>query len=579
MVKGSLAKSGSALGGMGVLDLFFYILLAVCIVFQTWGYSFGDTTYIGAVALAGILAAAKMLASRYTGRDLIVCVVLLGVGLYFAAKAHRYTVLLTVVLIIAAKGIETRKLLTGFLGIKTVALVSFFVFAALGAFDVESVQHYRMTTGVFETRVLINGASTNILHLGFFTIATLWLCLKYERIRMGDVAVLLFLDGVLYLGVTRSTAGVALTAVAVLLIFASSKLKGLERSLLRLAPLAPFALMLVMVFLGYAYGSSGFMDFVNKLSTGRIAYDHYWLTTYGPTLLGSDFAELIGEGNFDDSFVYILVVYGFLFALLLYGAVTRLLIEIKRGGDAPGALLVVLFLIYSAAESMYPSAVVNPSLFLVGGFLFDGQPKAGGLGDDDEQRSGCHLGGSPYSHNRMYLLRRHVPCGATGTPCFLGVLPYLCGSGSPRERGRTDVAGYPSCSPEPCHRNWRACWWERIIEHELSYPNPVCDLRRSLLLCRSREARQTDVRRAQQMVLGSCCLVWGNVLRWPRSLVASAACYAQESNLLVHGLLRREGVPRLSRVEGSVLSAIRLDLRCGGPARFFRYGDKLAGVA
>lgn len=324
---------GKALGSMSVLDLFFFVMLAACVVFQTWGYSFNDKIYIGVVVLAGILAAAKMLASRYTARDLFVCVFLLGIGLFFALKAHRYTVLLSAVLLIAAKGVETRRLLTGLLGIKAFAIASLFVLAAVGVFGVETFQHYRMTSGEFETRTLINGAATNIVHLGFFTVAVLWLCLRYRRIRVHDVVVLLALDVTLYLGVTRSTAGVALSALAVLLIFTCSKSKGVEGAFLRLAPFVPFALMLIMVTLGYAYGSSGFMDFINKLSTGRIAYDHYWLTAYGPTLLGSDFAELTHEGNFDDSFVYVLVVYGIVFAALLYGAVTKLLVEMRQGGQ------------------------------------------------------------------------------------------------------------------------------------------------------------------------------------------------------------------------------------------------------
>lgn len=379
---GALAfGKGNALGSMSVLDLFFFVMLAACVIFQTWGYSFSDGVYIGVVALTGILAAAKMLASRYTARDLFVCVFLLGIGLYFALKAHRYTVLLSAALLIAAKGVETRRLLTGFLGIKAFAIASLFVLAAVGVFSVETFQHYRMTSGEFETRTLINGAATNIVHLGFFTVAVLWLCLRYGRIRVRDVVVLLALDVTLYLGVTRSTAGVALSALAVLFMFTCSKSKGVEGVFLRLAPFVPFALMLIMVTLGYAYGSSGFMDFINKLSTGRIAYDHYWLTAYGPTLLGSDFTELISEGNFDDSFVYVLVVYGVVFAALLYGAVTKLLVEMRQREAAPGALLVVLFLVYSAAESMYPSAVVNPSLFLLTSVLFDRQPKLGGLGD------------------------------------------------------------------------------------------------------------------------------------------------------------------------------------------------------
>lgn len=579
MVKGLLSKKGNTLGDMSVLDLFFYVLLAVCIIFQTWGYSFSDASYIGAVALVGLLALAKILASRYTGRDLIMCALLLGVGLFFALKAHRYTVLLSAVLLIAAKGVSTRRLLTSFLGIKLFAIVSLFILAAIGVFGVETVQHYRMTTGEIEMRMVINGAVTNIVHLGFFTVAVLWLCLKYERIRVHDVVLLLVLDVAMYLGVTRSTAGVALSALAALLIFACSKSRVVESAFLRLAPLVPFGLMLVMVVLGYAYGSSGFMDFVNKLSTGRIAYDHYWLTTYGPTLFGADFSQLIDEGNFDDSFVYVIVVYGAVFGALLYGAVTKLLVEMRQGGAASGALLVVLFLVYSAAESMYPSAVVNPSLFLLTSVLFDGQPKAGGLDDGGEQGTECRMGGSLYIDNGLHILRGHVPCGVAGASRSAGHLACVRDAGQTCERRRAAASSFAPRRSEPCDWFGRTHWWERIGEYELSYPDSLRDMRRALLLDCYRKAGQAYVRRGQSTVLGARSLVRCHVRCGTQRLITSSACYAEEPHLLVHGLLRCKDVSGHEKETGLFLSTIWLDLRRSCSSRFCGYGCQLAGLA
>lgn len=104
------ALGNKSLGNINVLNLFFYLMLMVCVAFQTWGYSFGDRVYIGAVAAMGILVVAKVLSSHYTGRDLVICIVLLGMGLFFAARAHRYTVLLTAVLLIGAKDMALLKL-------------------------------------------------------------------------------------------------------------------------------------------------------------------------------------------------------------------------------------------------------------------------------------------------------------------------------------------------------------------------------------------------------------------------------------------------------------------------------------
>lgn len=163
---------------------------------------------------------------------------------------------------------------------------------------------------------------------------------------------------------TMSTAGFAMTALlptAMYLCARSERLAALE---LKLAPWLPFCLLGAAIATGLLYGRVEAFDAVNRLSTGRIAFDHYFLTTYGIPLFGSDFLALSLEGNFDDSFVYVPVVYGGAFALALYSAVTALLLRFKRRGVFD-SMLVVAFLVYSAAESMYPSAVVNPSLFLL----------------------------------------------------------------------------------------------------------------------------------------------------------------------------------------------------------------------
>ena len=317
---------------MNVLDLFFFLMIGVCVFFQTWGYSFGDRGYVGAVALVGILVAAKMLSTHYGGRDLVVCIILLGLGFFYALYAHRYTVLLSALLLIAARGIDVRKVLSGYCKIKIVALLSLLFFAAIGVFGVETVSHYRMASKTFDARVVINGASTNIVHLGYFTVTVLWLCLRYKRIEWWAVASFIAGDIALFLFFTRSLTGLVMTIVAVALIYLCSRLKWAEGALLWVAPFLPVAMMAFMVGLGYSYGSGGVVDYLNRVSSGRISFDHYWLTNYGPTLLGSNFSELNAEGNFDDSFVFVLVVYGVPFAILLYGAVTALLVKMRRGG-------------------------------------------------------------------------------------------------------------------------------------------------------------------------------------------------------------------------------------------------------
>lgn len=105
-----------------VVDLLFYLMLLVCVVLQAWGYSFTDRAYMGSVALMGILVVAKIASSRYGARELIICAMLIGSGLFFAVRAHRYTLLLTAVLLIAAKDIDIDELLERYLVIQAMGI-------------------------------------------------------------------------------------------------------------------------------------------------------------------------------------------------------------------------------------------------------------------------------------------------------------------------------------------------------------------------------------------------------------------------------------------------------------------------
>lgn len=357
---------------ISVMELFFFAFLFITVIFQTLGYAFGDMAYMGAVVLFGILLATKVLMGGYSSRDLVVCLVMLGLGVFLAWHTHKYTVLLSALLLVAAHGIDTDIILGRFLTYKMISLLVLFLLAAVGVLDTVTAQHYRTLTGEFETRVFINGASGNILHLGLCTVCTLYCYKRYKRITVKSFLLFMLIDIFLYQSITRSVAGVTMTAMTLTMFFFCSRMPRLERLVIRLAPFLPAVFLATSVAVGLSYGQSELVDFVNRLMTGRTAYDNYFLTTYGVSLFGANYSQLISEGNFDNSYVYSLVIYGLVFTVLLFACVTALLCRYSLGGcSSRKSLLIIVFLVYGLAESMYPSAVVNPSLFLLVELLFD----------------------------------------------------------------------------------------------------------------------------------------------------------------------------------------------------------------
>lgn len=370
--QGIARRQRGVLSSVRVTDAFFYLFLLATVSLQTLGYGFGDVAYLGAVGFFGILLAVKVLVGRYSSRDIVVCVLLVALGAFLAYHTHKFTIILSAIILISTNGLDEDDVLGKYLAIKAIALAVLVLLAGLGVFDATAMQHYRSATGSFETRIIINGVSSNILHLGFCTVCALLLYKKYGHITLPVAAACMLANILLYLIVTRSVAGVMMTGVTITLFFLCSHLRRLEGIIIRISPFVPIMLAILSVVMGLSYGSSEIADFVNRLMTGRTAYDHYFLTTYGVSLFGADYAQLISEGNFDNSYVYSLVIYGGLFTALLYGSVTVLLWRIAfRGGSPQKALLLLVFLIYGLAESVYPSAVVNPSLFLLTAVLFD----------------------------------------------------------------------------------------------------------------------------------------------------------------------------------------------------------------
>lgn len=355
-----------------VTELFFFVFLFVTVAFQTLGFAFGDMAYMGAVALFSILLAVKVFSERYSAKDLTVCLIMLGLGTFLAWHTHKYTVLLSALLLVAAHGIDVDTILGRFLVFKTISLLALFLLAAVGVLDTATALHYRAVTGEFETRVFINGASGNILHLGLCTVCALYCYRRYRRITVKSVLLLMLANVSLYLSITRSVAGVAMTTMTLAMFLLCSRMPRLEKLVTCLAPFIPVVLLVSSVAIGLSYGQSEFANLVNRLMTGRTAYDNYFLTTYGVSLFGADYSQLISEGNFDNSYVYSLVIYGAVFTALLFVCVTTSLLRNNLRKDASRkSLLFVVFLVYGIAESMYPSAVVNPSLYLLLPILFD----------------------------------------------------------------------------------------------------------------------------------------------------------------------------------------------------------------
>ena len=344
-----------------VVDFLYYAYLFVVVLLSTIGMSSGNAMYVLFVLTGSIFVITRILSNEYDPKYLLVVVASVSLGVLAYLVSHRFTLLLTALLLVGAKGLEVRTLIGVFLSAKIAGLVLVVLFVASGVFEVELYQYYKMAVDGYLTRIRINGSSLNVMHLSFLAIIFLSFYLLRGRFNVLHYALFLTANSIIetltnsYIGLFLGTGGLAL---CLLCQYSSSFRKRFVKWSTAIIPLL-IALSFGTAFL---YGGT-LIDTLDRLFQGRIYYNHFLLTNYPPTLFGRGVLGI--EANYDNSFVFIFVAYGILVFLLLFGLMQKLVAQLKQENDWTALVIVVIYLIAALSESFYPAAAVNPSLFFL----------------------------------------------------------------------------------------------------------------------------------------------------------------------------------------------------------------------
>ncbi len=360
----------NGLGSLKVTDAMCYVFLAFLVIGSTWGYTSDDSFYLVGTALGMILGVTSVLTKAYTKKELVFVAGMLVLSIMIALVARSLTLLLTTVVIASSKGMKVKSLLTFFLAIKILSLVSLLFFGWLGLFDTVEAAHYSALLGGTVERVRINDVATNILHLGLFTILMLFVVRAGDRLSLLAYAVMMAVNVAFYFLISYSSGGLLVTTCAIVF-SAMVHYSGVARKILcRFSFLVVPITVVLFLYTGFEYDGTGWIAKLNHLTTGRIAYNHYWLTAHGITLFGVNPA---GEpAAFDNSVVYLLVGLGVFAGFIVLMAYCSTMRRLGRMGETYQLLLILMFYLFSMSESILPSIVVNPSIFVVVSVMLNG---------------------------------------------------------------------------------------------------------------------------------------------------------------------------------------------------------------
>lgn len=347
---------------MRVVDLLYCAYLFSVVFMSTLGLSAGDDIYVACVGLGAAFAVIRFLAMDFDPRFFLIAMGLAALGVIELVVSKRFTLLLTVMLLVGAKDIDIKRVLLTFLTAKIVGLLFVVLFAATGIFEVEFYQYYKMATDTYIQRVLVNGSSTNVMHLSFLTVVFLTLYMK--RGNCGIIVYLVFaVLNILCEYITGSYIGLFLGTGGLLLFYVLQH-SGKIRELFVRFSTAVLPLLIAFSFgTALLYGRNGFVGVLDRIFQGRIYYNNFFLSNYTASLFGH--GMLTSEGNFDNSYVFVFVAYGLIAFILLFGSMQLIVKRLKETRDWASLAFVVIYMIAALSESFYPAAAVNPSLFLL----------------------------------------------------------------------------------------------------------------------------------------------------------------------------------------------------------------------
>lgn len=340
----------------------FYIFWTVLLVGKGLGMTSENLAMIAITWVAIVFAIFKLIATKWKKQELLVSVVLLIIGLLVFVKARDAAVLLTIISICAVKDIDLRELFRYSFWLK---FGLFFVRTSLALTNVMDRQVLvRNDSGNIHTvRYALGYGQPNSTHYTLFVICVL-LFLSYKNLKSWTL-ILMELYNVFIFSYTNSRTGFLMTTLLILCVWIiKSKMiqkvfnglgKPLCYSYVVLAGLSfitPYFIDLLMKHVGMG-------TFLARLKSGTVI-----LATNTLTLLGT------GDIKTDYGFVFIGFQYGFIVLLLYIIANTVLMRIFFKRRYYIEFFVVLIYAIYTIAESYSASVLMNPSLILLSILLY-----------------------------------------------------------------------------------------------------------------------------------------------------------------------------------------------------------------
>lgn len=313
--------------------------------------------------LTFLLCAAKILFTKYSGKEWLLMTAFVILGLLSYKVTGRNEILRVVAFIAASKNISLRKTLklTFYITLSGISLlIVLSLFHVMGNISITA----EFGRGVVETRYCLGIGHPNALHCMVFMIVLLGIYLYHKKMNMVWYAALFALNIGLFL-LTDSKTGAAITAFvivcAVLLGLKKYRLTENKWTYITGALLFVFAFLMAMGMSSMMGMSTGPFGRLDVFFTGRIAHSHWLGGAWKWTIFGNpEYTEY-----FDIGFMRLFYWYGVLPGTIYMLTNALQLWDCFKKKDAYALLILVSLAIYTVVEAHIISVYIGRNYMLL----------------------------------------------------------------------------------------------------------------------------------------------------------------------------------------------------------------------
>lgn len=339
----------------------FWIFLGLNVFAKGIGLGNSSRLYLLLIIIGALALLLKILFTKYNKKEFLFIIIcgLIGISSFVITK--KPTLLLTCMCLIGLKDIKLDQTYNFMYKIRLITFIGLISLALLGIIDNTSLQMWR--NGNMDIRYSLGFGHPNTLHLSLFILIALYIYTHYDKLKIRHYLLLMAINLIIfYFSVSRT--GIIVTTILILLTFLSKNFKRINKIINKL-PSKIYLILMALAFLtGLLYGKLPILNTLDNIFNGRIAYTHYFLTTYNYSLFGHNIS-LDNNALFDNGYIFLYTQYGIIGLLFISYLIIKICNDIEKNKNSKKAVLVISFLIYIFTESFSPNIFMNIILFFI----------------------------------------------------------------------------------------------------------------------------------------------------------------------------------------------------------------------